>query len=83
MRAISFIPKNDPVLAMANVWVAELNSKLAPQLRVNYVGGPEVIGRFQQVEALRTGVIDLIFVPSGDYREARRGWQKYCPAHPR
>jgi TRAP-type C4-dicarboxylate transport system substrate-binding protein len=69
MRAISFIPKNDPVLTMANAWVSEVNSKLGSQLRINYVGGPEVIGRFQQVEALRTGVIDVIFVPSGDYQD--------------
>jgi len=69
MRAISFIPKNDPVLAMANAWAAEVNAKLGSQLRINYVGGPEVIGRFQQVEALRTGVIDVIFVPSGDYQD--------------
>jgi TRAP-type C4-dicarboxylate transport system substrate-binding protein len=69
MRAISFIPKNDPVLTMANAWVSEVNAKLGSQLRINYVGGPEVIGRFQQVEALRTGVIDLIFVPSGDYQD--------------
>jgi len=26
---ISFIPKNDSVLAMANIWVSELNAKLA------------------------------------------------------
>jgi TRAP-type C4-dicarboxylate transport system substrate-binding protein len=69
MRAISFIPKNDPVLAMANAWVAEVNGKLGAQLRINYVGGPEVIGRFQQVEALRTGVVDVIFVPTGDYQD--------------
>jgi TRAP-type transport system periplasmic protein len=69
MRAISFIPKNDPVLAMANAWAGEVNAKLGSQLRINYVGGPEVIGRFQQVEALRTGVIDVIFVPSGDYQD--------------
>jgi TRAP-type transport system periplasmic protein len=69
MRAISFIPKNDPVLAMANAWVAEVNAKLGAQLRINYVGGPEVIGRFQQAEALRTGVIDVLFVPAGDYQD--------------
>jgi TRAP-type transport system periplasmic protein len=69
LRAISFIPKNDPVLAMANAWVSEVNSKLSGQLRVNYVGGPEVITRFQQVEALRTGVIDVLFPPSGDYQD--------------
>ncbi len=69
LRAISFIPKNDPVLAMANAWVSEVNSKLSGQLRLNYVGGPEVITRFQQVEALRTGVVDVLFPPSGDYQD--------------
>jgi TRAP-type C4-dicarboxylate transport system substrate-binding protein len=69
LRAISFIPKNDPVLAMANAWVSEVNAKLAGQLRINYVGGPEVITRFQQPEALRTGVIDVIFSPTGDYQD--------------
>src|ERR1700704_6472317 len=69
LRAISFSPKNDPVLAMANAWVSEVNAKLGAQIRINYVGGPEVIGRFQQVEALRTGVVDMIFVPSGDYQD--------------
>ena len=69
MRAISFIPKNDPVLAMANAWVSEVNTKLSGQIRINYVGGPEVITRFQQSEALRTGVIDVIFPPTGDYQD--------------
>lgn len=69
LRAVGFIPKNDPVLAMANAWVNEVNTKLAGKLRVNYVGGSEVITRFQQPEALRTGVIDIIFTPSGDYQD--------------
>ena len=69
LKAISFIPKNDPVLAMANTWVSEVNSKLSGKVRINYVGGPEVITRFQQVEALRTGVIDVVFTPSGDYQD--------------
>jgi TRAP-type C4-dicarboxylate transport system substrate-binding protein len=54
---------------MANAWVSEVNAKLGGQVRINYVGGPEVITRFQQVEALRTGVVDVIFVPSGDYQD--------------
>ena len=69
LRAISFIPKNDPVLATANAWVNEVNTKLTGQLRINYVGGPEVITRFQQPEALRTGVIDIIIPPTGDYQD--------------
>jgi TRAP-type C4-dicarboxylate transport system substrate-binding protein len=69
LRAISFIPKNDPVLAMANAWVSEVNKQLSGKVRINYVGGPEVITRFQQPEALRTGVIDMIFSPAGDYQD--------------
>ena len=69
LKAIAFIPKNDPVLAMANSWVNEVNSKLSGKVRINYVGGPEVITRFQQTEALRTGVIDIVFTPSGDYQD--------------
>src|SRR5262249_15999210 len=46
-----------------------VKAKLGGQFRINYVRGPEVITRFQQVEALRTGVIDMIFVPSGDYQD--------------
>jgi TRAP-type C4-dicarboxylate transport system substrate-binding protein len=69
MRAISFIPKTGPVLTMANEWVKEVNTKLKGQLHVNYVGGPEVIGRFQQIEALRNGVIDITFTPSTDYQD--------------
>jgi TRAP-type C4-dicarboxylate transport system substrate-binding protein len=69
LKAISFIPKNDPVLAMANTWVSEVNSKLSGKVRINYVGGPEVITRFQQPEALRTGVVDILFTPSGDYQD--------------
>jgi TRAP-type C4-dicarboxylate transport system substrate-binding protein len=69
LKAIGFIPKNDPVLAMANAWVHEVNSKLNGKVRINYVGGPEVITRFQQTEAMRTGVIDIIFTPSGDYQD--------------
>src|SRR5215475_8053003 len=69
LRAISFIPKNDPVLTMANAWVSEVNKQLSGQVRINYVGGPEVITRFQQAEALRTGVIGMIFSPAGDYQD--------------
>jgi TRAP-type C4-dicarboxylate transport system substrate-binding protein len=69
LKAIGFIPKNDPVLAMANAWVNEVNSKLSGKVRINYVGGPEVITRFQQTEALRTGVVDIVFTPSGDYQD--------------
>jgi TRAP-type C4-dicarboxylate transport system substrate-binding protein len=69
MRAVSFIPKNHPVLAQANVWVETINEKLKGKLRINYVGGPEVIGRFQQQNALRTGVVDMTLSTSADFQD--------------
>jgi TRAP-type C4-dicarboxylate transport system substrate-binding protein len=72
LRAIGFIPKNDPVLAMANTWANDVNKALAGKVRVNFVGGPEVIGRYQQGEAVRNGVIDIIFTPTTDHQDHER-----------
>lgn len=69
MRAVSFIPKNHPVLAQANVWVDTINEAQKGKLKVNYVGGPEVIGRFQQINALRTGVVDMTFSVTADFQD--------------
>lgn len=69
VRAVSFIPKNHPVLAQANAWVDEINQKLNGKFRINYVGGPEVIGRFQQQNAVRTGVVDMTFSVTADYQD--------------
>lgn len=69
MRAVSFIPKNHPVMAQANVWVNTINEKTKGKLRVNYVGGPEVIGRYQQLNALRTGVVDVLLSVTADFQD--------------
>lgn len=69
VRAVGFIPKNHPVMAQANAWVAEINEKLKGKFRVNYVGGPEVIGRYEQLNAIRTGVIDMVFAAEADFQD--------------
>jgi len=69
VRAVGFIPKNHPVMAQANAWVAFVNDKLKGKFRVNYVGGPEVIGRYEQLNAIRTGVIDLVFAAEADIQD--------------
>ena len=68
-RAVGFIPKNHPVLAQANVWVDTINENLKGKLRIEYVGGPEVIGRFQQQNAVRTGVVDMSFSVTADFQD--------------
>lgn len=68
LRAVSFLPKNHPVMAMNQVWVDDINAALAGKVKVNYVGGPEVIPGLQQAEAVSKGVIDIAFNPTAYYQ---------------
>ncbi len=48
--------------------VKENVAREAPgQLVIDYRGGPEVIANQEQVEALRTGVVDMVFTTTGYY----------------
>jgi TRAP-type transport system periplasmic protein len=69
VRAVGFIPKNHPVMAQANAWVNEINEKLKGKFHINYVGGPEVIGRYQQGNAIRNGIIDMLFATQADFQD--------------
>ncbi|HEY5896727.1 MAG TPA: TRAP transporter substrate-binding protein DctP [Burkholderiales bacterium] len=69
MRAVSFVPKNHPVMTQANAWTDLVNGKLKGKLAINYVGGPEVIGRFQQQNAVRTGVVDMTYSVTADFQD--------------
>ena len=42
-------------------------AKAPGQLKINYLGGPEVIPNREQVEALRNGSVDMVFTTSGYY----------------
>src|SRR5438105_642616 len=66
-KAISFIPKNHPVMWGANAWVNDVNAALKAELQINYVGGPEVVPRYQQTEAVRNKVVDVVFAAAADY----------------
>lgn len=71
LKAVSAWPKS--VYEVQNFlkfldMVKENVAKEAPgQLVVDYRGGPEVISNREQVEALRTGVVDMVFTTSGYY----------------
>lgn len=61
MKAVGFLPKNHPYLAMAAEWVKRVNEACKGELNINFVGGPEVIPGLEQVEALRKGVVQVTF----------------------
>ena len=67
-KAVAFIPKNHPLMSQTIVWADMINKELAGQVKINYVGGPEVIPGMEQVEAVRKGVLDIAFVPTAYYQ---------------
>ena len=50
-------------------WTKRVNEALKGELKINYVGGPEIIARFEQHEALKNGVLDIGFVVGSDIQD--------------
>jgi TRAP-type C4-dicarboxylate transport system substrate-binding protein len=68
IKAVSFIAKDHLVSAYAKVFVERVNKQAKGRLRIDYLGGPEVIPPFEQVEALRKGaVVQMTFSPTAYY----------------
>lgn len=73
LKMASFLPKND--LNMTAWWplINEINKRAKGELVIKYVGGPEAVPGFKQFEALRTGVLDIIFGCESYYGRAVTG----------
>ncbi len=69
MRAIAFIPHKHPVMVQSHEWVKRVNAALPGKVKINYVGGPEVIKRYQQWDAVKNGVIDIVFGVFADIQD--------------
>ncbi len=61
LKAVCFLPKNDPLSAMTVEWVNRVNQMFPDELKIEYLGGPEIISSVEQVEALKKGIIDIDF----------------------
>ena len=69
VKAVAFIPKTHPVMVGSRMWVDDVNKSLKGDFKINYVGGPEIIPRFEQFEALRSGVLDMAFIVGADMQD--------------
>ena len=67
LKGLTFVPKNHPIAAMIPVWIDRVNAELKDVIKINFVGGPEVIPAFDQAEALRKGIIQVGFLPAAYY----------------
>ncbi|MBW2063522.1 MAG: TRAP transporter substrate-binding protein DctP [Deltaproteobacteria bacterium] len=67
LKAVSFLPKNHPLCAMIHVWVNRVNEQCKDAIKIDWVGGPEVIPGFDQAEALQSNTVQVIFNPAAYY----------------
>lgn len=61
LKAISFLPVDHPLMATIPAWIEKVGKATDGLVTVNWVGGPEVTPALEQIEAVRTGVVDVNF----------------------
>jgi TRAP-type transport system periplasmic protein len=67
LKAISFLPKDHKLCAMIPVWIDNVNKELKGVVKITWVGGPEIMAAFNQPEAVRKGIFQVIFTPAAYY----------------
>lgn len=91
LKLVSFLPKDQEFSFGIGWFVERVKEQSKGEMVINYVGGPEAIPPSEQPEAARTGVADIVVIPSTYYEhllpEARcfhltliRPWEEREPA---
>ena len=74
LKTVTFLPKNDRHLDYFWKFVDRVQNESGGKIKVQVVGGPEAIPSFEQIQAARTGVVDLVATCGayyvGDLKEA-------------
>lgn len=65
LKALSFLPRNAAYTKSFLEFVDAVNAAGKGTVRINYIGGPETTPPIQQPPALKNGVVDMIFYPTG------------------
>ncbi len=67
LKAVGFLPTNHGTMKGFGMYVDMLNEASKGELTIDWLGGPEVIPGREQMEAMRTGVVDMIGNPTAYY----------------
>lgn len=66
IKAITAFPKNHTNCDPVQMFVDKVNERAGGRLKIDWIGGPEVIQTFDQIHALKAGTIDaLLYYPFG------------------
>lgn len=61
LKMVTFLPKGDTNMTAWMKFIEDVNKKAKGELEIIFTGGPEAIPGFKQFEALRNGVVDIIY----------------------
>ncbi len=67
IRAVSLFPSQSDYSKDFRNWIDHVNKLGQEQFRIIYVGGPEAVSTYEQADAIRTGVVHMVFGPATYY----------------
>ncbi|NKB38124.1 MAG: C4-dicarboxylate ABC transporter substrate-binding protein [Gammaproteobacteria bacterium] len=67
IRAISLLPRQTDYTRDFEEWLKQVNKKGDGKFKIIFVGGPEAIPTFEQADAVRNGVVHMVFGPATYY----------------
>jgi TRAP-type transport system periplasmic protein len=67
LKAVSFLPKDHPLCKMIHVWVDRVNAECGDAIKIDWLGGGEVIPGFDQAQSLQNNIVQIIFNPTAYY----------------
>lgn len=67
IRAVSLFPTQSDYTEDFRNWIDQVNELGEGSFQIIYVGGPEAVSTFEQADAVRTGVVHMVFGPATYY----------------
>lgn len=67
LRAVTGVSSRSVVSQVFLRWVKVVNEKGKGLVRIQYMGGPEITPPFQQAQALKRGLFDILYAPGAFY----------------
>ena len=65
LKVVTVLPKTDPTYPPSFALLDRRNTELKGQVSLKYMGGPEVVIGNQQLESVRSGMVDMSFNMAG------------------
>ena len=66
-EAVSLFPAGYEIGIPVQALADKVNTRSNGELRIDFLGGPEVIGMFDQASAVKAGVVEMAFIFTGAY----------------